>query len=221
VRRVFVVLTLTASVALLAISEASAAPIVVPVSGPMTQVSANLGTAGTAADPWSLNETFTAPGVGILQFSDPDGQPLAGAIAGFTSGSWFTKTVLNTTDSAWTSFELELREVLGTPSGEGDGLSFAQGAGLQFTSTVFSTLTRIDLARDYLNFSGGTVAPGGSVTFRFAVTDNTPQNPFYLAQTANKLDAPSGPQRSAAVPEPGVLTLLATGLIGFLNRRRR
>jgi hypothetical protein len=214
VRRVLPVLSFAATVALLTVTAASAAPIVVPVSGPMTQVSSNLGTAGTAADPWLLNETFTATGVGILQFSDPDGQPLGGALPPFTSGSWFSKTVLNNTDTAWTSFELELREVLGTPSGEGDGLSFAQGAGLLFTSTAFSTLTRVDVARDYLNFSGGIVAPGGSVTFRFAATDNSPQNPFYLAQTPNKLDTPS-------IPEPALLTLFGAGLIGFLNRRRR
>ena len=191
---------------------ASAAPVVAPVSGPMTQNGSNLTTAGTAAAPWTLNETFTALGVGILQFSDTDGQPLA-SLPGFVSGSWISKTVLNDTGTAWTSFELELREILGTPSGEGDGLSFAQGAGLLFSSTVFPTFTRIDLARDYLNFTGGTVAPGASVTFLFAVTDNSPQNPFYLVQTPNK--------RDVAIPEPATLTLLGTGLIGLLPRRRR
>jgi hypothetical protein len=42
----------------------------------------------------------------------------------YTSGSWFTKTVENDTGTAWTSFVMALQEILGTASGEGDGLSF-------------------------------------------------------------------------------------------------
>jgi hypothetical protein len=101
--------------------------------------------------------------------------------------------------------------ILGTPSGEGDGLSFAQGAGLTFSSDRFSTITRLDITRDYLNFSGGSVLQGESVVFRFAVTDNSPQSPIYLNQNPNKAD----------IPEPASMFLLGSGLIASLFLRKR
>lgn len=189
-------------------------PIVVSLGAPLTLTSSNLGTAGTAADRWLLGETFTAVGSGVLQFTDADGTPLANSVSPFTSGSYFSKTVLNNSGVAWTSFEMELQQILGTASGEGDGLSFAQGAGLLFSSNVFLTVTRIDNTRDYLNFSGGVVPIGGSVTFFFTVTDNSPQSPFFLAQTPNRVDR--------QVPEPTSLLLLGIGLAALgLSRRKR
>src|SRR3982751_286784 len=118
-------------------------------------------------------------GRSVLQFSDVDGVPLANGVAGFSSGSWLSTTVTNNSGSDWTSFEFELQKALGTPSNELDGLSFAQRANLVFSSTAFSKVTRVDVSRDYLNFSGGRVAAGASVPFLFAMTDMMPaSNPF-------------------------------------------
>jgi hypothetical protein len=199
----------------ISVFELGAAPIVAVQSGGIVIGSSNLTTAGTQAAPWTISETMSAAGVLVL--SDTDQIPLQSpsTIPDFTSGNWFSKTVTNNSGAAWTSFELELQEILGTPSSEGDGLSFAQGAGLTFASNVFTTYTRIDITRDYLNFSGGTVAPGASVTFNFAVTDNSPISPIYLAQTPNKVDT--------ILPEPATFGLLGPVLLAgiWLTRRKR
>jgi hypothetical protein len=193
-----------------------AAPIAASLGPPLTLDSFNLGTAGSQADPWLLNETFDDVAVGTVSLTDDDGTPLADQIAFFDSGNWFRKTVFNNTSSDWTSFEIELQQVLGTPSGDGDGLSFAQGAGLSVSSSVFTTVTSIDNTRDYRNFSNGVVPIGGTVTFTFAVTDNTPQSPVYLAQTPNRRDVPT------VVPEPASLLLLGPGVaLAAISMRRR
>ena len=101
----------------------------------------------TADNAWTVNETLTS--AGTLAITDTDGIPLLSPGPTFhSSGTWITKTVLNNSGLTWTSFEMELQQIPGTASGDGDGLSFAQGAGLTFASDQFSTLTRIDSTRD-------------------------------------------------------------------------
>lgn len=70
---------------------------------------------------------------------------------------------------------------------------------------------RLVVTRDYLNLSGGSVAPGGSVTFLFAATDNTPQSPLFVSQTPNRV--------ARVAPAPASLALLGTGLAGSIHRR--
>jgi len=192
-------------------------PIFSVQSGDLTITSQNTGTAGTKADPWTLGETLRGPGVVALV--DSDDVPL-GTLSPFTSGAWITKTVLNDSGSTWTSFELELQELLGIPSPDGDGLSFAQGNSLTFSSDKFTAITRIDTTRDYLNFSNGSVLNGESVTFKIAVTDNSPQSPVFLSQTPNKID---GSDLVNAAPEPaGILPLFGIALIvGLFFQRKR
>lgn len=203
-------------VAALCARGVEAAPIVTVQSGPISLGAYDTSDAlGALATPWTIPETFTADGGGILLFSDTDGSALGpGNPTGsfHSSGRWIEKTVTNNSTTAWTSFELELQEILGTPSGDGDGLSFAQGAGFTFLSSIFTGYTRIDNTRDYINFSGGIVPIGGVVTFLFAVTDNSPQATFYMNQIPNRVDV---------VPEPVSALLLGIGLAGIGYRARR
>lgn len=131
-----------------------------------------------------------------------------------SAGKWLAKTVTNNTSSTWTSFDLELQSVLGTPSTNGDGLSFAQGSGLSFTSDRFTTVHSIEDVRDFLNLDGGVVGIGESVTFTFAITDSRNRT-FWLSETPNHV--------VGAIPEPEIyaLMLAGLGLVSVIARRRR
>jgi hypothetical protein len=204
---------LLAAVTCLAPTASLALPIASSLGPPLTLNSFDFSTAGSETDPWLLDETFTGPGPGTLALTDTDGQPL-GDLFPFASGSWFLKTVTNSSGVAWTSFEIELQELLGVASGEGDGLSFAEGLGFVFSSSVFPDVARVDITRDSYLFSGATVPDGGQVTFAFAVTDNSPQSPVYLQETPNRTDGP-------VIPEPTTLLLVGSGLAAVVRGRFR
>lgn len=181
------------------------------VLGPGTLNGYNTTTAGSYAEPWTINETFTGTSTLILKFGPvSSGSALGPGNTTGTShyyGKWIEKTVYNGTNVVWNSFEIEVQLEQGVPSPQLDGISFADGSSIisAFESDKFDTYTRIDTSKDYLNFHEGTVNPGESVKFLFAITDNSIHNTFYLAETPNKSD----------VPEPATLLLFSTGLAGI------
>jgi hypothetical protein len=95
--------------------------------------------------------------------------------------------VKNLTGTPWTFFDHELRQRRDRRSPEEDGLSFAQGyqSIRPFRSDRFSRVDEETDVRDYINFSRGVVNPGETVTFVYAITDNSPDDRFYLLQRPN------------------------------------
>lgn len=100
------------------------------------------------------------------------------------SGFALTKVVINRTATAWSRYEVELREVLENQSPYGDGLSFGQGGtvGRPFLATGFAGNQEIDEPYDSVVFGGGMVRPGEAATLTLVVTDTTPASPIYVVQ---------------------------------------
>jgi hypothetical protein len=172
---------------------------------------------GSLADPIVLNEAISG---GVLdEIVSISGLPSLGNLIGsaHTNGFALRKVVRNDTGLTWSFFDHELQEVLGTPSSNGDGLAFGQGfaAARPFTSDVFTVVNEIIDARDFVNFSGGTVAPGATVTFNFVITDNSDARDDldFLRQRPNF--------RVGTVPVPGTLLLLGLGLGGLAAVARK
>jgi hypothetical protein len=106
------------------------------------------------------------------------------------------KVVINATDKEWGSYELELREILDTPSGYLDGLSFGQPLA-ETRPAASDRLPQVvvrDEPLDAMIFSGGGVSPGEQVEFEFIVTDMTPIDQVFLIQRL-RLDVVQAPLR--------------------------
>jgi len=99
-----------------------------------------------------------------------------------------------------------------------DGFSFSQGSGLERSALFAGGSATVDANEtsnftDMLIFSGLTGADTARVTF--GLRDRLGDRGFLLRLSA------SPPVDVAAVPEPGSMLLIGTGLAGLVARRRR
>lgn len=112
------------------------------------------------------------------------------SIEGLLSTGYFgfrlETVVTNRTNTPWIFYDHELQERFGVASPEEDGLSFAQQfASVRPTSNAFSRVDEVTDVRDFVNYSGGVVNPNETVTFRYFVLDNAPNDLFFLRQRPN------------------------------------
>ncbi|MFG6101065.1 hypothetical protein U2F10_02350 [Leptothoe sp. EHU-05/26/07-4] len=109
--------------------------------------------------------------------------------------------VTNRTNTPWVFFDHELQEQFRVPSPEEDGLSFAQGIpSVRPRSNAFSVVDEVTDVRDFVNFTGGVVNPNQTVTFRYFILDNAPNDLFFLRQRPNF--APGGVGVVTPPPRP-------------------
>lgn len=155
------------------------------------------------------------------------------------------KHITNNSEKAWTRFACELLDPLGqlndeqdpfpypdwAPSGFGtsndlDGLSFAQGSGIQRTSQHFSQVYSDEFSyrRDFLDYYGGLVGSlGGTDLITFGLRDRNPASnqPFILSQRPNGFSVPPTNPPPSGIPEPGTAGLMVLGLAGAAGCWRR
>jgi hypothetical protein len=146
---------------------------------------------GTIQDPFVLHEEITSAEDAVLVIKDIETN--FGNRVGTHHAFAFvlTKVVTNRTPRAWTRFALEVREVLGSYSPYGDGLSFGQAStvGRPYTSSGFATNTEIEEPYDSLEYSNGRIEPGSSVSMTFVISDASPEKMFFLLQQPGQVMA--------------------------------
>ncbi|AFY58923.1 PEP-CTERM putative exosortase interaction domain-containing protein [Rivularia sp. PCC 7116] len=145
--------------------------------------------------------------------------------SGGTTGYLLRETVVNSTSSEWGGFNFQIGFQSDAPFGEDN---FASPAVISVprgfiiptfdsdTTPTSSKFSQVKADGSFnLNWSGGTVAPGESVDFQFAVSvpDDLDNNDFYNSFTIRQLPVASGVNQSQLVPEPSTIF----GLLGFLG----
>lgn len=163
----------------------------------------------TTADAFRIFQDVTGPDIDL--FMSIRGLRSSGFI-----GFRFESVLTNRTNTPWIFFDHELQEQFGVPSPEEDGLSFAQKIALfrPFTSNTFSVVDEVTDVRDFVNFSRGVVNPNDTVTFRYVILDNDPNDLFFLRQRPNF--APGGvgvvavPPVAPPAPPPPVVVPTAS-----------
>jgi len=125
-------------------------------------------------------------------------------------GFRFESVLTNRTNTPWVFFDHELQEQFGVASPEEDGLSFAQGFQSERpVSNRFSNVDEVTDVRDFANFSGGVVNPNETVTFRYFILDNAPNDLFFLRQRPNFASGGVGLVNVPPTPPPAPVVVVA------------
>ncbi len=141
---------------------------------------------GATADPVVVEE-YTGPGPAILTVRGTQG-PGGAAGAHLPAVSMLNlsviKVVINRSKISWTSFDVELRQVVTDESPYEDGLSFDQAGTLGGAPRAdrFTGIRTLDEPADRLQFFSGRVPVSDVARFKFYITDPTPDGLFYLVQ---------------------------------------
>jgi len=144
---------------------------------------------GTSIDPYVIVEEITGAEPAVLVVRGLSAVFSHGVGAHRLPGFHLIKVAINRTDFAWTSYELELQEVLWLPSDYLDGLSWDQAVQSvrPFKSDRFSQSVDVREPSDVIRFSEGRVEPGDVVTMRVTLSDPTPAAEFYVLQVPQRL----------------------------------
>ncbi len=168
-------------------------------------------------------------------------------VSGLAAGANYTvrKHITNNSSKTWTRFACELLDPIGnlndeqdpfpypdwvpygfSTSNDLDGLSFAQGAGIDRTSQHFSQVYSDEFTyrRDFLDYYGGTVGSlGGTDLITFGLRDRNPaaNQPFILSQRPNGFSVQPLEPPPSGIPEPRTLGLVGLGLAGAAGLWRR
>ena len=148
------------------------------------------------SDALRVFQDVTGPNIDL--FMSVQGLLSAGLI-----GFRFESVLTNRTNTPWVFFDHELQEQFGVASPEEDGLSFAQGFQSERpVSNRFSNVDEVTDVRDFANFSGGVVNPNETVTFRYFILDNAPNDLFFLRQRPNFAAGGVGVVNVPSIPPP-------------------
>jgi hypothetical protein len=141
---------------------------------------------GTSTDPVILEEEIfdTGPVTLVIRRIVPKDVPFDRRSAETWRALTLVKVVRNSTRRIWAGFDLELQEVLDSPSVYSDGLSFNQigAAPPDVASDDFARNVRLFEPYDRVRFHSGYVNPDKVARIRVHITDPTPEHTFYLLQ---------------------------------------
>ncbi|MEQ8639678.1 MAG: hypothetical protein RIE31_03570 [Alphaproteobacteria bacterium] len=145
--------------------------------------------AGSSIDPYVVVEDITGAEPAVLIVRGLSDVFPHGVGTHRLPGFHLIKVAINRTDFAWTSYELELQEVLWLPSDYLDGLSWDQAVQSvrPFKSDRFAQSVDVREPSDVVRFSEGRVEPGDLVTMRVTLSDPTPAAEFYVVQVPQRL----------------------------------